>query len=297
MYYEWRPYVPVAQRIAKANAYAKKQAKKQNRECAPVKVTGRKLATKFWGEAWCKNLDHYSDFANRLPRGRTYLGNGSVVDLQIQSGLVQAIVAGSDVYRVTIKIKTLPAKAWKAIQRDCAESIHSLLDLLQGRFDEGVMARIAQRDGGLFPTAREIEMRCSCPDYAGVCKHVAAVMYGVGVRLDASPELLFTLRNVDHSELIAKAVASESLDKALTGDAAQLADNDLGELFGIDLDVRPEERPKPVRKKRSTQRKRRSSASARADTANQSLRSRSRKAATGARGASLEKKKKAPSTK
>src|ERR1043165_4279081 len=96
MYYDWRPYVPVGQRIAQALRFALDLAKKEKRERSPVKVTGRKLATKFWGQAWCENLDHYSDFTNRLPRGRRYLGNGSVVDLQIKRGLVQAIVAGSN---------------------------------------------------------------------------------------------------------------------------------------------------------------------------------------------------------
>lgn len=237
MFYGWSPYVPVGQKLAMARKYAQQKAKKDGRELSPVKSIGRKLATRFWGLAWCDNLDHYSDFANRLPRGRRYLGNGSVVDLQIKSGRVEAIVAGSEVYRVTIKIKTLSPKTWKGLLRDCARSIHSLLDLLQGRFDEGVMQRLARRDGGLFPQPKEIDMDCSCPDYAYVCKHIAAVMYGVGVRLDTSPELLFSLRNVDHTELITQAVAAENLEQTLTGASPALAGADLGEMFGIDLDT------------------------------------------------------------
>lgn len=237
MYYEWKPYISVAQRLANARKYAQRQAKKEGREPSPVKVSGRKVATKFWGLAWCDNLDQYSDFANRLPRGRRYLGNGSVVDLQIHAGLVKAIVAGSEVYKVTIKIKTLAAKTWKALRQDCSRSIHSLIDLLQGRFDEGVMRRLAQSNGGLFPQPTEIEMDCSCPDDARVCKHIAAVVYGVGVRLDTSPELLFTLRNVDHSELITQAVAAENLEQTLTAESTALAGSDLGELFGISLET------------------------------------------------------------
>ena len=235
MYYDFKPYVPVAKKLAKANAFAAKQAKKEGRELAPAKCSGRKLGTTFWGRAWCENLDRYSSFANRLARGKTYLGNGSVVDLQIKQGLIEAIVAGSEVYRVRIKIKTLPAKTWQSLKKDCARSINSLLDLLQGKFDEGVMQRMAQADGGLFPKPAEIEMDCSCPDYADVCKHLAAVVYGVGVRLDVAPELLFTLRNVDHTELITQAVAAENLEQSLTGAANELAGSDLGEMFGIEL--------------------------------------------------------------
>lgn len=235
-YYGFAPYVPVARKLAMARKAAEKQAKKEGRELAPVKSSGRKLVTKFWGQAWCENLDHYSDIANRLPRGRRYLGNGSVVDLQIAAGEVRAIVAGSETYRVQIQIKTVPAKVWKALQADCARSIHSLLDLLQGRFDEGVMRRLAQREGGLFPQRKEIDMECSCPDYADVCKHIAAVMYGVGVRLDASPELLFTLRDVDHTQLIQQAVAAENLEQSLAGQSHSLAGSDLGAMFGIELE-------------------------------------------------------------
>jgi uncharacterized Zn finger protein len=235
MYYQWAPYVPVGQRIAKAIKFAARRAKKEKREPAPVKAKGRELVSKFWGQAWCDNLDRYSDFANRLPRGRTYLGNGSLVDLQVKPGRIEAIVAGSEVYEVAINIKPLPAKLWKALQRDCGRSIHSLLDLLQGKFDDGVMQRIARSEGGLFPRPSEIDMDCSCPDGAYVCKHIAAVIYGVGVRLDTSPELLFTLRKVDHLELVAKAASKESLEASLATDSSSLAAGDLGDIFGIEL--------------------------------------------------------------
>jgi uncharacterized Zn finger protein len=243
MYFEWSPYVSVAEKLAKARKYAQRVAKKEGRELSPVAVKGRKIGTSFWGRAWCDNLDRYSDFANRLPRGRRYLGNGSVVDLQIHAGQVKAIVAGSETYRVTIKIKTLPARIWKSLRSDCARSIHSLIDLLQGRFDEGVMRRLAQAEGGLFPHPREIDMNCSCPDYARVCKHIAAVIYGVGVRFDVAPELLFTLRSVDHSELISEAVAAENLEQTFAVESRALAGSDLGELFGIELAASPDAAP------------------------------------------------------
>src|SRR4029077_7199476 len=124
------------------------------------------------------------------------------IDLQIDRGKVKSVVSGSEIYRVTITITTLAQASWKRIKQDCSQSIDSLMDLLQGRIDQGIMQRLSQRDGGLFPQPKEIELKCSCPDWAGMCKHVAATLYGVGARLDTAPELLFTLRHVDHLELI-----------------------------------------------------------------------------------------------
>ncbi|MCI0682328.1 MAG: SWIM zinc finger family protein [Gemmataceae bacterium] len=203
-----------------------------------VEVAGRKIADSFWGKAWCENLEAYSDFANRLPRGRSYVRNGSVIDLQIERGKIHSLVSGSDVYNVKIAIKTLPAATWARIKKSCARSIDSLIDLLQGRFDQGIMERLSQRDDGLFPQPREIDMDCSCPDWAGMCKHVAAVLYGVGARLDRSPEMLFTLRDVDHLDLIGEAVDAKNLDQALQGKVdADLRGADLGEVFGIELET------------------------------------------------------------
>ena len=236
-YREWKPYVPVAKRRAKAAKHAAQLAKKEKRELCPVKATGRKMSTSFWGQAWCENLERYSDFANRLPRGRTYARNGSVIDLQIERGKIRALVSGSEIYKISIAIKTLAAPAWKRIKQDCSQSINSLIDLLQGKFDQGVMQRLTQAEGGLFPKPAEIEMDCSCPDWAGVCKHLAATMYCIGVRLDTAPELLFTLRAVDHLELIGQAVAAENLDRTLgAGQENTLATGDLGEMFGIELE-------------------------------------------------------------
>lgn len=237
-YGRWAPYVPVAKRRANAATHAAKLAKKEKRELAPIKIAGRTIANSFWGKSWCENLECYSDFANRLPRDRTYVRNGSVIDLQINRGAVVALVCGSSVYKVSITIKTLPTADWSRIKKGSTQSIASLIDLLQGRFDKAIMERLTDRDGGLFPQPSEIKMTCSCPDAAGMCKHVAAVLYGVGARLDQSPELLFTLRDVDHLELISQAVDAECLDESIQGQTdAALAGSDLGEIFGIELDV------------------------------------------------------------
>jgi uncharacterized Zn finger protein len=235
--YEWRPYVPVAVRKARAASKAAKLAKKENRTLCPVQLEGRKIAHTFWGISWCENLERYSDFANRLPRGRSYVRNGSVIDLQIETGTIKALVAGSELYKVLVSIKTLPKTAWACVKKDCAQGIDSLIDLLKGRFDQGVMKRLTQPESGLFPQPREIEMSCSCPDWAVLCKHVAAVLYAIGARLDAQPELLFTLRGVDHLELIHEAVTADNLERSLGADTADaLAPTNLGEIFGIDIE-------------------------------------------------------------
>lgn len=233
--YGYPEYVPVAQRLANGAAEARHRAEKQGREPAPVKLPSRKIATTFWGRSWCDNLESYRDYANRLPRGATYVRNGSVVDLVIKPKLIEALVAGSETYSVEIKITALPEAQWTTIKRECSASIDSLLDLLSGKFSDGVMKRLTRQKEGLFPAPSEIKLKCSCPDGAYCCKHVAAVMYGVGARLDHQPELLFKLRGVDHHELVSQAVAADNLNQELGSSEGGLDGVDLGAMFGIEL--------------------------------------------------------------
>ena len=228
-----------------------KIAKKEKRELAPIELTGRTIASSYWGNAWCENLERYSDFESRLPRGRTYVRNGSVVDLQIQKGKVTALVSGSELYRITIDIQTLPGPTWSKIKKDCSRSIDSLMDLLQGRFDQGVMERLSRREGGLFPKRRK--SRCvAVVRTMRACANISPPRFTAWCCLDAEPELLFTLRDVDHLELISQAVDSESLDEALVGKApTRLNASDLGEIFGIELEEAASP-PKSERKTRKT---------------------------------------------
>jgi len=231
-YYGFKPYVPVAQRRAQAAREIAKRTKKGH-AVSPVRIDGRKITSTFWGEAWCTNLESYSDFANRLPRGRTYVRNGSVVDLQIEKGRIKALVSGSELYEIQIDIAALPRQQWQALKERCAGQIGSLVELLQGKLSKGVMELVTDRDRGLFPKPKEIKMRCSCPDFAGMCKHLAAVMYGVGHRLDSSPEVLFLLRAVDHAELIEQSIPAAPLG---TGSGAPtIATEELGAIFGIEI--------------------------------------------------------------
>lgn len=237
MYWGWKPYVPVARRRANAARAATQLAKKRGRELKPIAIEGRKIARTFWGEAWCDSLENHSDFENRLPRGRTYVRNGSVIDLHIDRGRVEALVSGSEMYTVKVEIERLKPAHWKGLKSECSESIDSLLDLLAGRFSDGVMQRLTHPESGLFPRPNEIKMECSCPDWAVLCKHVAAVLYGVGARLDHEPQLLFLLRGVDHAELVSQAVSGDNLKSALSGPDNSLASEDLGAMFGIELDA------------------------------------------------------------
>lgn len=237
MYYEWRPYVPVAQRRAQA---AREMAKLRGKggSVQPVAITGRAIAQTFWGRAWCTHLEHFSDYANRLPRGRTYVRNGSVCHLEIRRGEVLARVSGSELYKVKIGVRALPASSWTSIKERCTGQISSLLDLLQGRLSSGVMSVVTEPRTGLFPQPGEMDLDCSCPDWATMCKHVAAVLYGVGARLDQQPALLFQLRGVDHEELIAgEAVAAVAVAAATkVGRRRRLAEVDLAEVFGVEIE-------------------------------------------------------------
>lgn len=244
---DWRDYpeyVPVKKRIARAEkASQKKLGKKTTRD--PVVIEGRGLAKSFWGKGWCDHMESFHDYENRLPRGRAYARNGSVVHLAVSPGKVEAHVAGTlGLYVVTLDIKTLPRERWEELKSACAGQIASLVDLLQGKLSDGVMGQVARRDGGLFPHPREIDFDCSCPDGASMCKHVAAVCYGVGARLDRAPELLFTLRGVDPADLAA-AGAAQGVDAALARGAAsagakRVAAEDLSAVFGLDLDDDPD---------------------------------------------------------
>jgi uncharacterized Zn finger protein len=217
-----------AKKIAKMNA--------AGRGVSPVAVAGRRIAATFWGDAWCKNLEAYSDFANRLPRGRTYVRSGAVIDLRIEAGLVRGLVSGTDVYSVGIKIRPLAKQRWTDVKSRCAGRIDSLVELLQGSLSKGVMEIVTRKGEGLFPSPREISLGCSCPDWAAMCKHVAATLYGVGVRLDDQPELLFTLRGVDPAEMVEAAV-DRSPRGAKPRSGRSLRSDELSSVFGVDIDL------------------------------------------------------------
>lgn len=229
---------------------AKRQKKGERFKVLEAPSGNTKLVKTFWGKAWNENLESYSDFEYRLPRGRSYLRQGNVYNLAIEPGQVTSVVAGSELYDVAVTIKSLTKSHWAAIKQQCEGQVASMLDLLGGKLGDGVMKVITNHDSGLFPKPKEIVFSCSCPDYAEMCKHVAATLYGVGVKLDTQPDLFFVLRSVDPTELISSTAVtvSAAADEALAGE-------DLSTLFGIELDEVAEESlplpKKPGRKKKA----------------------------------------------
>ena len=228
----WPAYVPVAERRRQAERQVAK-LRKTGQAVSPVRIEGRAIAGTPWGRAWCDNLERYRDYESRLPRGRSYVRNGSVIDLQIRPREVTALVSGSSIYRVTVKVAPTPAAQWRSIRADCAGRIDSLVELLQGRLSEAVMGRICRQGDGLFPRPDDIAFSCTCADHASMCKHVAAVLYGIGARLDAAPELLFRLRAVAETDLLAS--VGDAQPAAAPAGARVLRDEDVSAVFGIDM--------------------------------------------------------------
>lgn len=248
----WWSYEDVREqkeRLQREIAKRKKRGEKFEPLAAPAGQ--KKLCTTFWGQVWCKNLESYQQYESRLPRGRSYLRQGNVYNLEIESGKLTAAVVGSELYETNIHIQPLPKKRWKQIVEAGAGQIESMLDLLAGKLGDGLMRILTDPQDGLFPKPKEIRFDCTCPDHADMCKHVSAVLYGVGVMLDTKPEMLFTLRGVDQAELLSNASGAAITD--ISADSGDLAGADLSAIFGIDLTtdaILPViEEPKPAKKK------------------------------------------------
>lgn len=250
MAFFYRDYVPVAERRRQAEREAKRMAR-GGKKLEPVSIEPgtRALTTTFWGTAWCEHLESYADFESRLGRGRSYVRNGFVLDLKLERGRATALVLGSALYEIEITIRPLADKRWKAVVAQCSGQIDSLVELLSGRFSDAVMRVVTDRETGLFPAPREIEMTCSCPDWAGLCKHLAATLYGIGARFDHKPELLFLLRGVSADDLVEHAASGTT--KIVSHDRRRnvIASSALSGIFGIELEglpaAKPRSRPKP----------------------------------------------------
>lgn len=259
-WHSWPRYLREDERRARAGRAAKKLGR-GGRELHPVVVEGRTAAKSAWGKGWCTTLASYGDYSNRLPRGMSYLRSGAVIDLQIERGRVEALVSGTSVYKVRIDIRPLSKPRWRAIKEECAGRITSLVALLRGELSPPIMNVIARREDGLFPAPAEIDVTCSCPDSAVMCKHVAAVLFGIGTRLDEEPELLFLLRGVDHRELITDApVTAVKRGRRASNPGGKIASAELEAVFGIELAGTPATEPtsdeaRPTRKSTKAKRK------------------------------------------
>jgi len=243
-WYDYYPrYETVAERKRKAQRKLKRMQKQQP-DLQPVIIGGKGLAKTWWGKAWNANLESYADFSNRIGRGRSYARNGFVLDLKINQGRIEAQVMGSEPkpYRVVIAINKLTQRKWAVIKTRARDRIDSLRELLEGSFPRELEAIFTAKGAGLFPAPKEIHLSCSCPDWAVMCKHVAAVLYGVGARLDEAPELFFLLRGTNVDDLISTAVnkrKKQLLDSAsrkkYTSRMIEGDDDSLAALFAIDM--------------------------------------------------------------
>lgn len=239
-YNEYPPYITVGEKREKAQKKLQ-QLRKKNPDIKPVTIEGRTLAHTWWGKAWNSNLEKYADYHNRIGRGRSYVRHGSVLDLQIIPGKVEALVMGTErnPYAVTVKIKPIKETTWKEIQKVCEGKLESLQELLAGKLPKSLSEIFTAKGQGLFPSPREIEFNCNCLDRASMCKHVASVLYGIGARLDKSPELFFVLRKVEMKDLITKAVHEKSrkmLKKAEKKTSRVIDDSNIKDIFNIDME-------------------------------------------------------------
>ncbi|HBM16141.1 MAG TPA: hypothetical protein DD381_07370 [Lentisphaeria bacterium] len=268
--YGYPEYESAAERREKAvRNLAKLQSKGKHGDLSPIVIEGTKIAKSWWGKAWCENLESYADYSNRIGRGRSYVKNGLVIDLKISKGLVTALVMGSSStpYKIEISIKTLESKVWSNLKEKLKNKFDSLQTLLCGEFPEDLKHVFSSKDFGFFPSPKEIKMDCSCPDYASLCKHLAAVLYGVGAKLDSKSELIFTLRGVDVNELTAsvmeeqKKVITEKVTKAKKSKKIiEIEDTEMSAVFGIDIQVETQNIASPPAKKKAAPKKKVSAA-------------------------------------
>jgi uncharacterized Zn finger protein len=234
-------YETVGEKRAKA-ARRLEKLRKNNPQIAPIVIEGRTIAKSWWAKAWNQNLESYADYSNRIGRGKSYLKCGMVLDLIIEEGLVTALVmgSGSKLYTVTVNIDQLPHKKWTAITKLCGNRIANTAELASGAFPQDFAEHFLDQDKGLFPSPREIHFNCSCPDWAYMCKHVAAALYGIGARFDDDPLLFFRLRGIPFEELLKRSVEYKMqslLKNANKKSNRALADIDLKTVFDIEGDL------------------------------------------------------------
>jgi len=228
---------PAASELKRKSEASRKSAEKKGKTLEPVVIQGRTIARSWWGKAWCANLERYADFESRLDRGKRYVRTGAVIDLKLDKGKIQARVQGSrkTPYKVEIRISPLSEERCQEIIAACGRKVENLEKLLAGDFPEELKELFTQKNG-LFPAPKEISFSCSCPDWALMCKHVAAALYGVGARLDQDPSLFFTLRGIEMGRFIDVAIANRvelMLQNAARPSGRIIEEGAVRELFGV----------------------------------------------------------------
>jgi len=159
----------------------------------------------WWAKRWISALERLG-WSNRLQRGRTYARQGNVLEVKVRPGRIDARVQGSRKrpYRVTIHIEPLSDSDWDKAASAMAERALFAARLLAGEMPENIEDAFVQCDTQLFPRSeQDIDMSCTCPDWANPCKHIAAVFYTLGTEFDRDPFLLLLLRGMSREHLLA----------------------------------------------------------------------------------------------
>lgn len=189
-----------------------KARKATKKEYHPVVLSSRTISSSWWGKAWCSNIDLYADQYNRLDRGKKYVRADCVVDLEINGGTVEAKVVGSrkTPYDVKVTIDPIKAENYERITSIAEGKLKSMEALESGEFPKEYQELFTMKESGLFPKLGEIHFYCSCPDSSRICKHIAAVLYAIGSRLDDDPFLFFSLRGIDVKEFAGRIIKKEA---------------------------------------------------------------------------------------
>lgn len=217
---------------------AEKNRGKSGKAMEPVLILGREIAKTWWGKAWCDNLERYADYQNRIGRGKSYVRAGAVIDLKMEGGEINARVQGSrkTPYKIEVSIAPMPETRYRAALKSLGNRIENLEALVNGDFPLDMKSLFTDPKIGLFPNPREIHFTCSCPDWADMCKHVAAVLYGIGSRLDQNPLLFFNMRGIDVGDFIQRSVEEKlrsMLKNADTNSPRIIKDQALEDIFGV----------------------------------------------------------------
>ena len=228
---------PDAEQLKQNARQTIQKEKARGKQPEPVVIQGRSIVKSWWGQAWCDNLERYADYESRLERGKRYVRTGAVVDLKIQKGKVLARVQGrrKTPYKIEIRISPLSEERCQRAIEKCSRKIENLEQLVNGNFPEE-LKEVFLGEQGLFPKPREISFNCSCPDWALMCKHVAAVLYGIGARVDENPFLFFELRGIDAGRFVDVPLANRvenMLANADTPSERIIMGNNWEDLFGV----------------------------------------------------------------
>lgn len=238
----YQNYISISDQKAMALKSKKRLEKNLNRSLEPIILASTKLATSWWGKMWNTNLERYAEYSNRIGRGKTYVKNELVIDLQIEESKVFAYVQGKrrDPYQIAIYIDPTKPGLIEQIKEKCQGKLDTVEELLEGKFSKEISSIFMIQGAGLFPEPKEIKFRCSCPDYTSCCKHVSAVLYGIGSKLDVNPLLFFTLRGINLDDFLKDVIISKTeniLDKGIKCKSKRIIDNaNIEDLFDIDLD-------------------------------------------------------------